>query len=93
MSTKKTTVSMAAVLAVATVLMAVVLTGIFSKTTYADTSSTNKGVNSNQKVIASGDSNAQNCGQINIDSHTSAGDEGVDCHNSQPQSTEQTASD
>ena len=93
MSTKKTTVSMAAVLAVATVLMAVVFTGIFLKTTYAQTSNTNKEVKSNQIATASGNANAQNCEQINIDSHTSAGDEGVDCHNSQPQSTEQTASD
>ena len=84
---------MAAVLAVATVLMAVVSTGIFLKTTYAQTSNTNKEVNSNQIATASGDGNIQNCEQINIDSHTSAGDEGVDCHNSQPQSTEQTASD
>ena len=52
-----------------------------------------KEAESNQKAIASGNANAQNCEQINIDSHTSAGDEGVDCHNSQPQSTEQTASD
>ena len=84
---------MAAVLAVATVLMAVVSTGIFLKTTYAQTSNTNKEVNSNQIATGSGDANIQNCEQINIDSHTSAGDEGVDCHNSQPQSTEQTASD
>ena len=88
---KKTTVFLAAV------LMAVALTGILSKTivlTYADyDSSTNKEVNSNQIATASGDGNAQNCEQINIDSHTSAGDEGVDCHNSQPESTEQAASD
>jgi hypothetical protein len=80
-------------LAMATVLMAAAFTGIFSKTTYAQTSNTNKEVNNNQIATASGDANAQNCEQINIDSHTSAGDEGVDCHNSQPQSTEQTASD
>jgi uncharacterized protein (UPF0333 family) len=90
---KKTTVSMAAVLAVATVLMAIALTGIFSKTTYADTSSTVNEAKSNQKAIASGDGSAQNCAQNNIDSQNTAGDEGVDCHNNQLESAEQTASD
>lgn len=88
---KKTTVFLA------TVLMAVALTGILSKTivlTYADyDSSTNKEVNSNQIATASDDGNAQNCEQINIDSHTSAGDEGVDCQLESNLPTDQTASD
>ncbi|HEY3525348.1 MAG TPA: hypothetical protein VGK47_04060 [Nitrososphaeraceae archaeon] len=56
-------------------------------------SNTVKEAESNQKAFASGNANTQNCEQIDIDSHTPAGDEGVDCHKSQPQSTEQTASD
>ena len=88
---KKTTVFLAAV------LMAVALTGILSKTivlTYADyDSSTNKEVNSNQIATASDGGNAQNCEQINIDSHTSAGDEGVDCQLESNLPTDQTASD
>jgi uncharacterized protein YxeA len=88
---KKTTVFLAAV------LMAVALTGILTKTievAYADdTSNTIKEANSNQKAIASGNANAQTCEQLNIDSHTSAGDEGVDCQLESNLPTDQTASD
>jgi hypothetical protein len=88
---KKTTMLLAAV------LMAVALTGIFSKTTvltYADdASSTDTEAKGNQKAIASGEGSAQNCEQINIDSQNTAGDEGVDCHNNQLESTEQSATD
>jgi hypothetical protein len=81
----------------AAVLMAVALTGMLSKTiviTYSDqTSSTDTEAEGNQNAIASGDGSAQNCEQINIDSQNTAGDEGVDCHNNQLESTEQSASD
>lgn len=73
--------------------MAVVFTGIFSKTIYAQTSNTDTEAKGNQKAIASGEGSSQNCEQINIDSQNTAGDEGVDCHNNQLESTEQSASD
>ena len=44
-------------------------------------------------VIGGINAKAQNCAENNINSQNTAGDEGLDCHNSQDEATEQAASD
>jgi hypothetical protein len=86
------------------VLIAAVLTGISSMTTaYAyisnaayggDTSNTDAESNSEQNIVASGiNVNVQNCAENNVDSTNTAGDEGMDCHNNQSESQNESASD
>ena len=89
---------------IAAVLMAAALTGILSMTTaygyisntaYAgDTSNTDAESNSEQNIVASGiNVNVQNCAENNVDSTNTAGDEGMDCHNNQSESQNESASD
>jgi uncharacterized protein (UPF0333 family) len=84
--------------------MAAVLVGILSMTTaFADISNANARDSSNtdtennnkQTILASGiNAKAQNCNENNINSQNTAGDEGLDCHNSQDDTqANQNASD
>jgi hypothetical protein len=68
-------------IAIAAVLMAAALTGIFTTSllAYADESETSTDQEIEQKNVGSGDSNNNNCAENEIDSWaTAAGD--TDCH-------------
>ena len=91
---------------VAAVLMTAVLTAILSMTTTAyadfgdapidadDISNTDIESNIDPNIVIGGiNAKAQNCVEDNINSQNTAGDEGLDCHNSQDEAPEQAASD
>jgi hypothetical protein len=49
--------------------------------------------NSEPNIVTGGiNSKAQNCAENNINSQNTAGDEGLDCHNSQDETPEQATS-
>jgi hypothetical protein len=55
-----------------------------------DASNSNIDIDNHQSNFQKGDVNkdAQNCAEINVNSENSAGDEGLDCHNSMDQRQE-----
>jgi hypothetical protein len=88
------TLVMVAVLAAVAMLSMTTAYADISNTDTDDTSSTHVEPHSKQSIVASGTHVfAQNCAENNVDSRNTAGDEGLDCHNNQAESTEQNASD
>jgi hypothetical protein len=84
-------------LSIVGVLMAAVLAAVPLTTavpTYADSSTTNTEIKNSQTAIVSGiKPNVLNCAQNNIDTKTTTGDEGVDCHNQRDENSAQNGTD
>jgi hypothetical protein len=90
------TLVMVAVLAAVAMLSMTTVFADISNANARDSSNTDTENDNQQTILASGRNvKAQNCNENNIDSQLTAGDEGLDCHNSQgeTQETNQNASD